>query len=303
VEELSASTSYEPDSQTDATEQSQSPEPPAPAADEERKFIIFESSLQRLLKFCPDCGSPVVQQSSFTTGCMVTYRLECHEGHEVTWRSQPMDGKRSLGNILAAAAILFSGLTFMRAAAFAAAMNLVFLSKETFCDIQKKFLWPLIQAAWDEEQRKVVNMLKKRKSKITVSGDCRCDSPGYCAKYGSYSLMDSATNLIVSMQLVDSSEVSFFLKSSNILFSDKVCQIMFESLILLQVKNSFHMEPEGMRRCLNEVKNKKVRIDTLATDQHMSIGKILREEYKQVSVIIFTLKFCLYCHFSDQPST
>jgi hypothetical protein len=78
---------------------------------------------------------------------------------------------------------------------------------------------------------------------------------------------------------------------------------MFESLILLQVKNSFHMEPEGMRRCLNEVKNKKVRIDTLATDQHMSIGKILREEYKQVSVIIFTLKFCLYCHFSDQPST
>ena len=37
---------------------------------------------------------------------------------------------------------------------------------------------------------------------IVLGGDARCDSPGYSAKYGSYSLMDLETNKILDIQLV-----------------------------------------------------------------------------------------------------
>ena len=37
---------------------------------------------------------------------------------------------------------------------------------------------------------------------IILGGDGRCDSPGYCAKYGSYSCMDLDKNIILDTQLV-----------------------------------------------------------------------------------------------------
>lgn len=40
------------------------------------------------------------------------------------------------------------------------------------------------------------------KAHITLGGGGRCDSPGYSAKYGSYSLMDLETNKIVDLQLI-----------------------------------------------------------------------------------------------------
>ena len=35
-----------------------------------------------------------------------------------------------------------------------------------------------------------------------MGGDGRCDSPGFCAKYGTYSCMDLDTNKILDLQLV-----------------------------------------------------------------------------------------------------
>ena len=35
-----------------------------------------------------------------------------------------------------------------------------------------------------------------------MGGDGRCDSPGFCAKYGTYSCMDLKTNNILDLQLV-----------------------------------------------------------------------------------------------------
>ncbi len=58
-----------------------------------------------------------------------------------------------------------------------------------------------------------------------LAGDARCDSPGYNAKFGTYTLMhadgchQSGSRKIVDTQLVQVSEV----------------------------KNSNHMEPEGMK--------------------------------------------------------
>ena len=42
----------------------------------------------------------------------------------------------------------------------------------------------------------------KRNQRVSLGGDMRADSPGHCAKYGSYSMMDLNTNKIVDIQLV-----------------------------------------------------------------------------------------------------
>lgn len=41
------------------------------------------------------------------------------------------------------------------------------------------------------------------KLKLLYQGDGRCDSPGTCAKYCSYSLMDFVSNLIVHSETID----------------------------------------------------------------------------------------------------
>ena len=43
--------------------------------------------------------------------------------------------------------------------------------------------------------------------RLTVSGDGRCDSPGFCAKYGAYTLIENRINQVIALELV---QVSFF---------------------------------------------------------------------------------------------
>lgn len=185
-------------------------------ADEDPKILVFESSLQKLLNFCPDCGSPVVGQKKSYTGSMTTYVLQCHNGCTVRWNSQPKVDRQPLGNILIAAAILFTGLTFKRMSDWAAALKLKFISQTTFTLIQKSILWPVVGEAWRDEQKRAIREMKARRGAIMLGGDARCDSPGHNALYGSYTLMDirpNAPNIIVSMELVHSSEVCYNLKT------------------------------------------------------------------------------------------
>lgn len=44
------------------------------------------------------------------------------------------------------------------------------------------------------------------------------------------------------------------------------------------------MEPEGLRRCLKDLKSKKVKIGTLATDQHLMVGKLMKTDFPKVQL-------------------
>ncbi|XP_068077615.2 uncharacterized protein isoform X2 [Danio rerio] len=77
----------------------------------------------------------------------------------------------------------------------------------------------------------------------------RADSPGHSAKFGSYTVMDMQSNTIVDLQLVQSNEVG----------------------------GSYHMEKEGLKRCLDLLENNGLEVDYIVTDRHPQIQKYLRE--------------------------
>ena len=50
---------------------------------------------------------------------------------------------------------------------------------------------------------------------VKLIGDGRCDSPGHSAKYGTYTMMDASTGLIIDHEVVQVSEVSLLGTFSN----------------------------------------------------------------------------------------
>ncbi len=77
----------------------------------------------------------------------------------------------------------------------------------TFFRLQKQFLYPVVHEAWLDEKKKVKEELLE-KTDLCIIGDARCDSPGYSAKYSTYTIMDSLTNKIIDYELVQVTEVS-----------------------------------------------------------------------------------------------
>ncbi|XP_030215644.1 uncharacterized protein LOC115546106 isoform X2 [Gadus morhua] len=84
---------------------------------------------------------------------------------------------------------------------------------------------------------------------VAVGGDMRADSPGHSAKFGSYSLMNLENKTIMDIQLVQSNEVG----------------------------GSYHMEKEGLKRCLDHLEANGFKVDYIVTDRHPQIQKYLRE--------------------------
>ena len=68
-----------------------------------------------------------------------------------------------------------------------------------------KYLYLVVHTNYVRQQEAVIEYL--RGNQLHLSGDGHCDSPGYSAKYGIYTLMDSATDLILDYSLVQVSEV------------------------------------------------------------------------------------------------
>ena len=220
---------------------------------EEKKFIVFESQLSKLFTRCQNCSGILDRTTQTIVGSMVRITTDCINGHQVSWESQPQIGRTAAGNLLIPAAVLFSGNTYQHIADFAKHLNLEFVSSAHYYSVQKTTLFPVEQHTWVNVQKAVVKQLKQSRS-VDLCGDGRCDSPGHSAKYGTYTLMDEKTKLIVDFNIVQVTEVT----SSNA------------------------MEYEGCKRTLNATIKKKVPIRCLTTDRHTTITAKMRTNYAKI---------------------
>ena len=85
---------------------------------------------------------------------------------------------------------------------------------------------------------------------MIILGDGRMDSPGFCANFCTYTMMDADTLDIIDMEIVDKREVS--LKSGN-------------------------MERKGLLRGLEKLKEEDVSVKEVVTDAHSSITTLIRK--------------------------
>ena len=184
--------SYEPSEEMDVSlaescttaDEDCTPDPTHPVSD--RKFVVFESQLDQLLARCQSCGQVVEEKEKKVTGSLLSVTCHCLNGHTTVWDSQPTYGrgmfKTGIGNILIAAAILFSGGVYSTFSLWASLLNLSFIGRSTFFHIQSTILCPVVNYVWLLQVEAIHFLCKGRKVKL--SGDGRCDSPGYSAKFG-----------------------------------------------------------------------------------------------------------------------
>lgn len=76
------------------------------------------------------------------------------------------------------------------------------ITSRTFFRHQDSYLLPAIFRLWDQYQQAFFSQFSSNQTALVLGGDGRADSPGHCAKYGSYTLMELNHNIILDIQLV-----------------------------------------------------------------------------------------------------
>ncbi|KAJ8049559.1 hypothetical protein HOLleu_02345 [Holothuria leucospilota] len=98
-------------------------------------------------------------------------------------------------------------------------------------------------------------MQQLRGRDIWLSDDGKCDSPGYNAKYCSYTLMDSKTQQIVNTELVQVTDTT----------------------------SSVAMEKMGFKKCVDKIEGNNIKVSLVATDRHAGIRKLIRTDYPHIT--------------------
>lgn len=169
----------------------------------ERKYIVFESQLHTLLSKCQRCSQPCQVIKKGECGTSVEFSCECNHdtcGHKFTWRSQPYSQKLPLGNLVMAAAAFFTACSPSRLINALKQADIACFSLQTYNSIQTSYLVPAVRNMWQRCQQRLFEA--RRGKSVKLAGDGRCDSPGHCAKYGSYTLMDAETAEVLHSELI-----------------------------------------------------------------------------------------------------
>ncbi|PIK62610.1 hypothetical protein BSL78_00506 [Apostichopus japonicus] len=111
---------------------------------------------------------------------------------------------------------------------------------------QRTYTFPAIEAHWKQLQTEL--LLARKGKTVVIAGDGRNDSPGHCAQYCTYSVMDYETCDILDIQVVDKREAD--LKSTN-------------------------MEKIAFLRALETLEKSDVKVEEVVTDAHPQIKSYL----------------------------
>ncbi|ELU04793.1 hypothetical protein CAPTEDRAFT_74351, partial [Capitella teleta] len=184
-------------------------------------------------------------------GTLLVAEQECSNCHaSVTWSNKKYVGRIPGINLALSCAILFSGSTPTKALHMLDILGVQSIGYSSFMEHQRNFLQPAVKEVWLAEQKAVLQVAKQAEGGAAVGGDSRCDSPGHCTKFGSYSLMDSQSGKIIDVQLVQSNEVG----------------------------GSYHMELEGLKCCWKTLTKNRVKVKTVVTDRHVQIRSYIKKD-------------------------
>ena len=116
------------------------------------------------------------------------------------WFSQPYSRRLAIGNLVVAAAAFFTSCSPTKLIRLLRNSSIACFGATTYNNIQASYLLPAVRSVWTACQEQLFRAREHRAVKI--AGDGRCDSPGHCAKYGSYTMMDAETSEVLFIKLV-----------------------------------------------------------------------------------------------------
>lgn len=219
--------------------------------DSNASFIVFWDCLSELFINCRQCSSKIISKTYFTQGALLSITTVCNKGHKLQWSSQKKIGRRPQGNILIGSALMLSGVLFTQMTAFCQSLNLSFFSRPVYDNIIQYYTGRVICEVWDDHRKKNLELLKN--SDIWLSGDGQFDSPGFCAKYCTYSIMDLHTSKIIDFKLVQKGMFQGDLER-------KACELLLENL----------------------TKEENMKIKLFLSDRHKGIRYYLRTQHPEI---------------------
>ncbi|KAK7166281.1 hypothetical protein R3I93_006145 [Phoxinus phoxinus] len=136
-------------------------------------------------------------------------------------------------------------------------MGVQMIGQTTFYAIQNTYLHPAIENLYQDRRNEIlarVYLEQEDGKRPHLSGDGRCDSPGFNAKYCHYTFMLDDTKEILHTELVQSTEAT----------------------------SSGAMEPLGFRRGMTELLDLGLDVEVMTTDRSSSIRKTMKDQYPNI---------------------
>ncbi|KAK6328489.1 hypothetical protein J4Q44_G00004670 [Coregonus suidteri] len=122
---------------------------------------------------------------------------ECVVGLRRKWGSQTRVGKLFAGNLLVPSVVFLTGSshsTFVEICH----LSLVSMLLRQFANQQRFYIVPEVSHMWTQHTEAILATIGD--SPLIVSGDAQCDSTGHCASFGTYTILDSASHLILAQE-------------------------------------------------------------------------------------------------------
>ncbi|XP_056021023.1 uncharacterized protein LOC125667202 isoform X2 [Ostrea edulis] len=132
-------------------------------------------------------------------------------------------------------------------------LKLKFPSADQFHRICSTYVIPTIDKFWSDHRQELLNDFKDKE--VVVLGDGRNDSPGHCAQYCSYTLMDNETKKILTIETLDKRMTD---------------------------RKSVNMEKAGFQIALNDLLEKDIKVVEVVTDAHLGIGSVMKKDYPNI---------------------
>ncbi|XP_068097178.1 uncharacterized protein [Hyperolius riggenbachi] len=223
--------------------------------EEEKKFLVFESCLDKLIRCCKcqataSCHGTVEQTIKYRVGSAISITAQCTYGHIFhLWRSQPFIGHTPVGNVLICSAVLCSGSNFPKIDTFLNILGLLGICKRTYYKNQRKYLFPTIEHHWLVDRKATIDACANRP--IALAGGCQSDSLVYLSKYCLYSFLEHKTNKIIDFQIEQREHGMSFVS----------------------------LEKKAFQTTLDRLLCDKLNVRVLCTDRGSSIQKLIRHKY------------------------
>ncbi|XP_073409250.1 uncharacterized protein [Dendrobates tinctorius] len=230
--------------------------PKSPVRD--KKFIVFESCLNKLIGMIPcqaqsKCEDRVTHVRKSFLGSSVIVEVKCASGHTKTiWESQPRLGKQPLGDVLASAAVLYSGTSFLKILQMVKLLNMKFIRKSTYYKNQLTHLFPTLNRHWHMEQQSIITRLRDKP--VCLAGDYQAARPNHVTKYYTYVMMDAETKKILGFHIQQH----------------------------LPTLSQAHHKNITFKKALNRILEKGVNVKMLTTDRHIGVRKIMKDSYGDI---------------------